>query len=112
MTKSHITILTDDLDGTELAEGKGETVMFGFDGRNYEIDLSNKNAKDLRKRLERYVAAGRRVGRSGRSRRARRASTARSDTAAIREWARQQGLQVSDRGRIPADVVDAYQGSR
>ena len=105
------TRLVDDLDGSEAAE----TVAFAFEGRQYEIDLSDQNAAKLRDALARYVAAARRAGGTGRSRisapRSPRASsgTDREQTSAIREWARQNGHQISDRGRIPNSVMEAYQ---
>jgi hypothetical protein len=99
-------LLVDDLDGG----GAEETVNFGLDGVSYEIDLSSKNAKDLRGALETYVASARKVG--GRRGRGRGRSSGRGqDTAAIREWARAQGLKVSDRGRIPADIIAKYEES-
>jgi hypothetical protein len=105
-------ILVDDVDGGEAVEN----VSFGLDGASYEIDLSAENAKRLRDALAPYVSAARRVrpggkssGRSGRG----RGSTAmdREQAAAIRDWARRQGLQVSDRGRIPASIVEQYNQS-
>jgi hypothetical protein len=101
--------LVDDLDG-EVAD---ETVEFGVDGKNYEIDLSTANAKKLRDALAEFVAAARRAG--GRRRgggapaaAARRPSIDREQNQAIREWARKRGMKVSDRGRIPAEVLEAY----
>jgi hypothetical protein len=105
--------LVDDLDGDKA----DETVEFGLDGKNYEIDLSNSNADKLRDALADYVAAARRPGgrrRSGGGATAaaaatgRRASVDREQNQAIRDWARKRGMKVSDRGRIPADVLDAY----
>jgi hypothetical protein len=101
--------LVDDLDG-EVAD---ETVEFGVDGKNYEIDLSTANAKKLRDALAEFVAAARRAG--GRRRgggapaaASRRPSIDREQNQAIREWARKRGMKVSDRGRIPAEVLEAY----
>jgi hypothetical protein len=101
--------LVDDLDG-EVAD---ETVEFGVDGKNYEIDLSTANAKRLRDALAEFVASARRAG--GRRRgggapavAARRPSIDREQNQAIREWARKRGMKVSDRGRIPAEVLEAY----
>ena len=101
--------LVDDLDG-EVAD---ETVEFGVDGKNYEIDLSTANAKKLRDALAEFVAAARRAGgrrRGGGAPAAapRRPSIDREQNQAIREWARKRGMKVSDRGRIPADVLEAY----
>lgn len=104
--------LVDDLDGSEAAE----TVTFGIDGVNYEIDLSNDNAERLRNSLSPYVGGARKVGgararRGGRST-GRAASSASSvDTNSVREWARANGYQVADRGRIRADVIAAYQSA-
>ena len=100
--------LIDDLDGREA----DETVEFGIDGKSYEIDLSSANAGKLRDALAEFVGSARRAG--GRARRAvasapaRRASVDREQNQAIREWARKQGMTVSDRGRIPREVTDAY----
>lgn len=101
--KVHV-LLVDDLDGGEAEE----TVTFGLDGVSYEIDLSSGNAKQMRETLASYVGAARRV--SGRGRGRGRSSAARSGgrTAEIRAWAREKGLQVSERGRVPATVVAEY----
>jgi hypothetical protein len=104
--------LVDDLDGA-VAD---ETVEFGVDGKNYEIDLSTTNAKKLRDALSEFVASARRAGGRRRSgsgatstpAAARRPSIDREQNQAIREWARKRGMKVSDRGRIPADVLEAY----
>jgi len=103
--------LTDDLDGKAIPEGKGETVRFGVDGQEYEIDLSEKNAQVLRDVVGKYVAAGRRVGggsRGGRSR-CSNSRTRDYDPKAVRAWAEEQGLEVSARGRVPADLVARFQ---
>jgi hypothetical protein len=105
--------LIDDLDGDKA----DETVEFGLDGKSYEIDLSTGNADKLRDALASYVASARRPGgrrRSGGaagagvSAAARRPSVDREQNQAIRDWARKRGMKVSDRGRIPADVLEAY----
>jgi hypothetical protein len=107
----------DDLDGSE-ASG---TVSFSLDGRSYEIDLSDDNAAKLRDSLASFVAAGRRSGTSARRGRGQQRATAevpaapvradREVTAAIRTWARENGHEVSERGRIPKAVVEAYQSA-
>lgn len=98
-------LLTDDIDGTEAVE----TVTFSLDGKTYEIDLNEKNAGKLRKSLEPYVGAGRRQKSAPGVQRKRSASTGGdSDTAAIRAWAKENGYNVNDRGRVPADVREAY----
>jgi nucleoid-associated protein Lsr2 len=101
----HTTVeLIDDIDGTEAAG----TITFGVDGTSYEIDLSEKNADVLRGNLGRYIEHARRLQRANRNRPARRQRD-RERSAAIREWAKQQGMDVSERGRIPASVVDKYE---
>ncbi|GAB3316983.1 Lsr2 family protein [Geodermatophilus aquaeductus] len=110
-------ILSDDLDEDLPAD---ETVSFSLDGTNYEIDLSEKNAKELRDAFSRYVQAARKVGRGGGNRASgggRSRATGgggrmdREQAGAIRDWARKNGHNVSDRGRIPASVVDAYEAA-
>jgi hypothetical protein len=104
--------LVDDLDGT--ASDDISTVSFALDGATYEIDLTESNAENLRNALEDYIAAGRRTG--GRAKRAvaigKLASAApsnREQTKAIRDWGRQNGFDLSDRGRIPATVIAAFE---
>ena len=104
------TLFIDDIDGGE-AEG---TVRFGLDGAGYEIDLSAENADALRKVLARYVEAGRRspgsaVRRPGRG--GRRASANGVNTTEVREWAKSQGIEVKDRGRVPAELVVKFQAA-
>jgi hypothetical protein len=107
-------LLVDDLDGGEATE----TVSFALDGTSYEIDLSRKNADELRDAFAKYVGAARKAGRSGGSSGGRssgrtRGSAAmdRDQAAAIRSWAKKQGLKVSDRGRIPASIIEQYNQS-
>jgi hypothetical protein len=112
MAKKVTVTLVDDFDAAAAAD---ETVEFGLDGVTYEIDLSSKNAKKLREDLKVWVEAGRRVGGRRRGRSAGtgrgRASIDREQSAAIREWARRNGHNVSSRGRIPADVIEAFHAS-
>ncbi|GAA2220571.1 Lsr2 family protein [Micromonospora olivasterospora] len=112
MARKVITVLTDDLDG-----GKADrTVEFSLDGVAYTIDVSDENAGTLRKALDPYINAGRRIGRgpvdTGRAtRRAGRPAVSgmdREQNRAIREWAAKKGYEISDRGRIPVSVVEAY----
>ncbi|MFS2241954.1 MULTISPECIES: histone-like nucleoid-structuring protein Lsr2 [unclassified Microbacterium] len=102
--------LVDDIDGTLLEVGEGETVHFALNGVAYEIDLTNSHAEALRDALAPYIEAGRRAAGSTatRSSAPRRRSTGNSDTVEIREWAKKQGMKVSERGRIAADVLEAY----
>jgi Lsr2 len=99
-------LLTDDLDGTNIPAGKDETVTFGLDGKSYEIDLTAKNASALRKALQPYIAGGRSI--KGSRREVVRTRVG-ADTRTIKEWARANGYQVSDRGRIPNAVREAFE---
>jgi hypothetical protein len=104
-----IVTLTDDLDGSKA----DRTVGFAFNGVSYEIDLSRKNANALEKTLAPYIAASRKISnrrRGGRAGTATRA-TRRPDVAGVREWARANGYDVSDRGRIPGSIVEAYKAA-
>lgn len=98
-------VLTDDLDGTDAAE----TVTFGLDGITYEIDLSSANAAKLRDGVKRFVAAARKT--SGRAKPTQRRGAAASDAADIRAWAQGQGMAVSVRGRVPAEIRAAYEAA-
>jgi hypothetical protein len=106
----HTTVtLVDDIDGSEA----DESVEFAIDGKSYEIDLSTANSSRLRDALAPFVAAARRAG--GRRSSAgsatsapSRPSTDREQNQAIREWAQQQGMKISERGRIPSNVLEAY----
>ena len=104
MAQQTTVTLTDDLDGGKAAE----TVSFGLDGRVYEIDLSKKNAAALRKALGDYTASARRV-RAGRAAVKPANTPVRVDAKAVREWAQEQGIAVSARGRVPAEIVEQYQ---
>jgi hypothetical protein len=112
MAKKTITILTDDLDGEELPAGSRST-RFALDGVEYEIDLSATNARALADALAPYIAAGRRVGGSTRGTagsrpRARSKSADAERLGAIRAWAQGNGYAVGDRGRIKAEIDEAY----
>jgi nucleoid-associated protein Lsr2 len=103
-------VLVDDLDGATPAS---TTVSFALDDTEYEIDLSEENAAAMREALSRYVAAAREVSSSGGRRAAEPAKPAYSgvDPAAVRAWAAGQGITVSARGRIRADVVEQYRAA-
>ncbi|MFE0024416.1 Lsr2 family protein [Amycolatopsis sp. NPDC059021] len=113
MAQKVLVQLTDDIDGSEAQQ----TVPFGLDGVSYEIDLSDENADDLRDALAQYVSAARRVGgRKVRLAAGQSASAAapsapvdRERSRAIRAWAVENGYAVSDRGRIPTEVVEAFE---
>ncbi|MEV8509726.1 Lsr2 family protein [Actinoplanes sp. NPDC051475] len=115
MAKQVITRLTDDLDGSDA----DRTVEFGLDGVNYTIDLSEKNAGKLRKDLDPYLEKAVRVRRgtgtgriTSRSAAAQPSRAGRDQNQAIREWAKKNGYEVSDRGRIPGGVVEAFHATR
>ena len=97
------TLFIDDIDGS-AAEG---TVRFGLDGTEYEIDLNAKHAQELRDALARYMNAGRRAGRGARrpARGGGRGSASGPNSTEVREWAKAQGIEVKDRGRMPAELV-------
>ena len=98
--------LEDDLTGGPAQE----TVRFAFKGAGYEIDLNAKNAAALRKQLAPYIEHARRAGRA-QARRAGRTAASRQRSGDIRAWAKEHGLAVSERGRIPARVVEQYQAT-
>jgi Lsr2 len=101
-------LLIDDIDGSDA----GETVSFGLDGTHYEIDLNSDHAQGLRGQLQRYVKAARKVtGSAGRSARVRRATENDVRNKEIHSWAREQHLDVNDRGRIPAEIVAQYEAA-
>jgi Lsr2 len=103
------TLFIDDLDGS-AAEG---TVRFGLDGTEYEIDLNEKHAKALRDALARYVDAARRASGPARrpARTGRRAPANGLNTTEVREWAKAQGIDVKDRGRVPAELVVKFKAA-
>ena len=102
------TLFIDDLDGSE-AEG---TVRFGLDGTEYEIDLNAEHARALRDALARYVGAARRPGGARRpARSARRAPKSGLNSTEVREWAKAQGIEVKDRGRVPAELVVKFKAA-
>lgn len=93
--------LVDDLDGSQASQ----SVRFSLDGVEYETDLNDEHAQELRSAFEGYVAAARRTG--GRKS-AGRSSGRNSNASEIREWAKAQGIEISDRGRIPAELREQY----
>ncbi len=110
MAKKVIVTLVDDVDGEAVA---AESVEFAIDGITYEIDLSSKNAEKLRSQLSVWVeharkVSGRRGNRASSSSSRKRANLDREQSAAIREWASKNGYAISSRGRIPAEVIDAF----
>ncbi len=104
------TLFIDDIDGS-AAEG---TVRFALDGTDYEIDLNAQHAEALRKAMAKYVEAARRSsGAAARrpARSARRSSASGLNTTEVREWAKAQGIEVKDRGRVPAELVVRFRAA-
>lgn len=104
MAQRTVVLLVDDIEGGEAAE----TITFALDGVSYEIDLNDKNAAQLRDDFARWVGSARRAG--GRKQVSRKAasSTGRPDLNEVRTWGRENGFQVSDRGRVSAALQEAY----
>ncbi|MGM7668323.1 histone-like nucleoid-structuring protein Lsr2 [Microbacterium sp. A93] len=103
--------LVDDIDGTILGIGEGETVLFSLNSTAYEIDLTSENADALREALEPYISAARRASAPTSRGTGRKRTAASPETAVIREWANAHGHSVSERGRIPQAVVEAYRAA-
>ncbi|WP_400993432.1 Lsr2 family protein [Agromyces sp. GXQ0307] len=104
MAKRVVETLIDDLDGSDA----DRTVSFAFDGDQYSIDLSAANIDKLESALAPYIGAARKTAARGGTSRRRGASAAGGDTKDAREWLRSNGHQVSDRGRIPAPLMELY----
>ena len=101
------TLYVDDIDGSEAAG----TVRFGLDGVDYEIDLNAEHTGKLHTALRKYIDHARKVGgNSKRSPRGRHAGSA-LPTTAVRTWAREQGIDIKDRGRVPADIIAKYEAT-
>lgn len=97
----------DDLDGGPAAE----TVRFALSGSEFEIDLSEKNARTFRQQINPFLEHARRAGGITRARPASRGAASRRRTAAIRAWARDHGLTINERGRIPDSIIEQYQAA-
>ncbi len=107
--KVHI-VLEDDIDGSEASE----TIAFAVDGVGYEIDLNDKNAAALREALAPYIGHGRKAARTkagGRQSSSSGARTSSTSAREVRDWARQNGYAVSERGRVPREVTDAFEAA-
>src|SRR5258705_3349490 len=98
-------ILEDDIDGSPA----DDTVRFALNGTSYEIDLSSKNAQALRSTIGRYVEHARKA--TGASRQVR-GQRKRTDTSAVRAWAKERGMEINERGRIPASVMKEYEAAQ
>lgn len=111
MATRHIEQIIDDLDGSVLDDDEAKRVSFAIDGRQYEIDLSTENARMLSAAFAPFVDAARRTG-SLPAASPRRASTASGiDLSAVRTWARSNGHTVSDRGRVPSSIIEAFKAA-
>jgi hypothetical protein len=113
MARKIVHQLVDDLDGTVLEPGEGETVLFSLDGRSYEIDLTADNAQKLRDTFADYISAARRMssGSSSSTSTHGRRRTGQTDYGPVREWAKKNGFTVSERGRVPAAIIEAYEAA-
>jgi hypothetical protein len=105
MARRVVVRLTDDLSGAEIPAGRGETVIFSLDGQTFEIDLTARNANGLRRVLRPYMEAGRP---STAARRHTVRSRVSANARTVKQWARANGYQVHDRGRIPNAVMAAF----
>ena len=106
MAQRVVTTFVSDLSGKELGEDV-QTVSFGFEGVEYEMDLSEKEAEQLGNTFSKYISSARRVG--GRKRVTARQVSPPGYNKKVREWANANGHKVSARGRIPQEVIDAYE---
>jgi hypothetical protein len=101
-----ITLYVDDLDGTEIKQGKGGPVSFGLDGQDYSVDLTEKNAAELRKALQPYIEVAGKVSRKTGTK-ARRSDG--PSPAELRAWAADNGFDIPTRGRIPDSIRVAWE---
>lgn len=107
MARTTHVVITDDMDGSEGAQ----EVSFAFQGTEYTIDLGEKNLAKLEKALTPFIEAGSKVSARRSTRRGSGSASGKSDAAAIRAWAKENGHSVPDRGRIPAEVREAYEAA-
>jgi hypothetical protein len=119
MARQTIELLIDDLDGSRLEQGEGDSITFGYQGAEYTIDLSQKHVDEFHDAMAKYIAAAQKV--SGRRPSSSSASTRSSgptakpdknQLGAVRAWARENGHKVSDRGRVSQEVLDAYHAAQ
>lgn len=108
MARERIVVIVDDLDGTTIDPTKHRPTHFSIDGKAYEIDLSPENRAKLEDALSPYVENGRRTGNA---KRATPRGGSNSNNQAIREWAQKNGYTVAARGKLPTEVVNAYESA-
>ena len=106
-------VLIDDLDGTEIKDGNAQSITFSWSGVDYSIDLSKANADRFEKAIGPYLEKAQRVGgrKSRQSASSRSSSPSQVDTKAVRAWAASNGIELSSRGRVPADVIEKYRAA-
>lgn len=109
MAKKTIEKFYSDISGEEI-DSSTPTVTFGFDGTSYEIDVTEQEKTEIEKTLAPYIRAGRKATGASARRRGRRSGGSSSDSPAkqVREWAKEQGIDVPARGRVPSDVLEKY----
>ena len=111
MAQYTVVQMKDDLDGTEAQQ----TIYFSLDNRDYVIDLNDKNAAAFRAQFAQYIEAGRKpdnAAAAAKPRRAARGAAVEPDPSAVREWARANGYEVSERGRVSLKIIEAYRAAR
>lgn len=108
MAQKYLVQLVDDLSNEPIEAGEGETISFAVDGVSYAIDLSTTNAESFRSVLSSYVAAARKADGAAKARPGTSRPSGKADLKAVREWAASNGYTVSSRGRIPAQIQEAY----
>lgn len=106
MARTYVAVVKDDLTGEVIEDGQAESIDFAVNGKTYTIDLGKDNAAEFHNALDKYIAVATKVGGSPRGRKS--AGRTKGDLAAIRAWATENGHSVATRGRISADVKDAY----
>ncbi|MCL0246675.1 Lsr2 family protein [Corynebacterium sp. CCM 8835] len=108
MARREITQYFDDLTQTPLSEDELHVVHFSLDGTDYSVDLNEEHANELRESLQRYIKVGRKRTGGGTRQRRRSSGGSRNRTKEIRQWARENGYEVADRGKIPDNIVKAF----
>jgi hypothetical protein len=103
--------LIDDLDGSEIPNDGGERIEFSLRGVDYRIDLSSANAAKLDKAMKPFIDGAAKIGRRRRTKAGSGGSASKEQLAAIRDWARKNGYEVAERGRIKADIMEAFEAA-
>jgi hypothetical protein len=108
VARTYVQVIKDDLTGEIIEDGAAETVEFSVNGKSYTIDLSRQSAADFHQGLEKYIAVATKVGAPVKARRPGSVRAEKEQLAAIRSWAQQNGYKIAARGRISAEILDAY----